>query len=75
MGLIMQALTARDFEEKAKILVMLQNTDNGENYMHEAFDPNNPADYTRPWFAWTNSLFAIFISSILPDLNMIENLK
>ena len=26
--------------------------------MHESFDPNTPDNFTRPWFAWANTLFA-----------------
>ena len=29
--------------------------------MHEAFDQDNPAHFTRPWFAWANSLFGELI--------------
>jgi meiotically up-regulated gene 157 (Mug157) protein len=29
--------------------------------MHESFDPNDPAQYSRSWFAWANSLFAEFV--------------
>jgi hypothetical protein len=25
--------------------------------MHESFDANDPAKFTRPWFAWANTLF------------------
>jgi meiotically up-regulated gene 157 (Mug157) protein len=25
--------------------------------MHEAFDQDDPSHFTRPWFAWANSLF------------------
>ena len=25
--------------------------------MHEAFDADDPSQYSRPWFAWANSLF------------------
>jgi hypothetical protein len=36
---------------------MLIDTNAGTGFMHESFDANNPGDYTRPWFAWCNSLF------------------
>ena len=36
--------------------MMLSRTHNGEYLMHESFDPNDPAQYSRPWFAWANSL-------------------
>jgi len=25
--------------------------------MHEAFDADDPSIFSRPWFAWANSLF------------------
>jgi hypothetical protein len=32
-------------------------TDAGTGFMHEAFDADDPSQYSRPWFAWANSLF------------------
>jgi meiotically up-regulated gene 157 (Mug157) protein len=29
--------------------------------MHEAFNKNNPTNYTRKWFAWANTLFGELI--------------
>jgi hypothetical protein len=29
--------------------------------MHESFNKDNPAHYTRPWFAWANTLFGELI--------------
>ena len=26
--------------------------------MHESYYPNKPEDFTRPWFAWANSMLA-----------------
>ncbi|MCL2014272.1 MAG: glycoside hydrolase family 125 protein [Oscillospiraceae bacterium] len=69
IGLIMQGLTTDDKKEKAEILSMLLKTDAGTDYMHEAFDPENPENFTRPWFAWANSLFAIYINSLLPGID------
>ncbi|HYF93244.1 MAG TPA: glycoside hydrolase family 125 protein [Symbiobacteriaceae bacterium] len=30
----------------------------GTGFMHEAFDQDDPARFTRPWFAWAHTLFA-----------------
>jgi meiotically up-regulated gene 157 (Mug157) protein len=32
--------------------------------MHEAFDQDDPAKFTRPWFAWANSLFGELIAGL-----------
>lgn len=61
IGLIMQGLTAADDVEQKRLLDMLLSTTAGTGYMHESFDPDRPNRYTRPWFAWANSLFAEFI--------------
>ena len=54
----MQALTSTDEEEIKKCLEMLCSTDAGTHLMHESFDKDDATLYTRPWFAWANSLFA-----------------
>jgi len=61
ISLIMQALTAVDSAEKDALLMMLLNTTAGTNYMHESFDPSQPDRFSRPWFAWANSLFGEFV--------------
>ena len=38
-------------------------TDKG--YMHEGFNADDATAFTRPWFAWSNSIFAEFIESAL----------
>ena len=38
-------------------LRMLHATTGGAAFMHESFDADDPTKYTRPWFAWCNSLF------------------
>jgi meiotically up-regulated gene 157 (Mug157) protein len=53
----MRALTSIDDAEIVQCLRMLAATDAGTGFMHEAFDVDNPANYSRPWFAWANSLF------------------
>ncbi len=58
ISVIMQILTSSDEAEIADCVNMLATTHAGTNYMHESFNKDDPADYTRSWFAWANSLFA-----------------
>ncbi len=32
--------------------------------MHEAFDQDNPKKFTRPWFAWANTIFGELILKV-----------
>lgn len=57
IGLTMQALTSTDRQERWPIIETLVNTTGGTGYMHESFDPDDPAQFSRQWFGWANSLF------------------
>lgn len=57
IGIAMRALTSRDDREILACLRMLISTDAGTGLMHEAFDKDDPTKFSRPWFAWANSLF------------------
>lgn len=61
IALCMQALTSTDETEIEGILERLEETDGGTGFMHEGFNPDNPQEFTRPWFAWANSLFGELI--------------
>ena len=67
IGLLMQALTSDDRAEILDMLHMLSRTHNGEYLMHESFDPNDPAQYSRPWFAWANSLCAQLLVRLMDE--------
>ncbi len=58
IALTMQALTATDRNEKEQLISTILSTDADEGFMHESFDVENPHEYTRPWFAWANSIFS-----------------
>ena len=58
IAIIMQALTSTEPAEILQCLSMLADTTAGTNFMHESFDPDCPQKYTRPWFAWANTLLA-----------------
>lgn len=59
MAVLIQALTSNDPNEIAQCLNLLKTTTAGLNFMHESFNASNANDFTRPWFAWANSLFGI----------------
>ncbi|WNQ10517.1 glycoside hydrolase family 125 protein [Paenibacillus aurantius] len=58
MALSMQGLTAATDDEMLEMIRLLEATDAGTGFMHEGFHADDPAQFTRPWFAWSNSLFA-----------------
>lgn len=58
IALSMQGLTSNDPEEIKNVLNMLASTDADTGYMHEGFNANDPTEFSREWFAWSNSIFA-----------------
>lgn len=58
MALSMQGLTAATDEEMLEMIDVLEATDGETGYMHEGFHTDDPNRFTRPWFAWSNSLFS-----------------
>lgn len=61
LALTIQGLTASDGDEERAVLRMLVDSSAGTGLMHESFNPDDPHQFTRPWFAWANSLFAQFV--------------
>lgn len=57
MSIIMRGITSNDAAEVKKCLQMLKATHAGTGFMHEAFHKDDPAKFTRKWFAWANTLF------------------
>ncbi|WP_294331651.1 glycoside hydrolase family 125 protein [uncultured Sphingomonas sp.] len=62
MSLIIRAFSHDDdVRTPRNILRMLSNSDAGTGFIHEAVDQNDPAKFTRDWFAWANGLFGELI--------------
>ncbi|MCU6453437.1 glycoside hydrolase family 125 protein, partial [Sphingomonas sp. A2-49] len=61
MSLTIRALTATDNATIRACLRMLRDTDGGTGFIHESFDRDDPAKFTRAWFAWANGLFGELI--------------
>jgi meiotically up-regulated gene 157 (Mug157) protein len=71
MSVIMRALTSHDKEEIADCIKTLRNTDGGTGFIHESYHKDDPTKFTRPWFAWVNTLFGeliLKVSQEYPDL-------
>jgi meiotically up-regulated gene 157 (Mug157) protein len=56
MSLMYRALTTSDEREIRQCLRWLRDTTAGTGFMHESFDKDDAAKFTRPWFAWANTL-------------------
>jgi meiotically up-regulated gene 157 (Mug157) protein len=61
LGLIVEGLTSTNDQEIRRCLTTLQNTQAGTGFMHEAFNKDDPAQFTRSWFAWANTIFGEFV--------------
>jgi meiotically up-regulated gene 157 (Mug157) protein len=57
MSITMRALTSTDDAEIKWCIQTLQKTHAGTGFMHESFHKDDPAKFTRSWFAWSNTLF------------------
>lgn len=71
MAITVYALTSGSDAEIMHALTMLKSASGESGFMHESFNCNDAAKFTRSWFAWANSLFAeliVHISENRPSL-------
>ena len=61
LSIIMRGLTSRDQAEITLCLSMLQKSHAGTGFMHESFHKDDAMVFSRPWFAWANTLFGEFV--------------
>lgn len=61
LGLVIEAITSDDNREIADCLKVLKTTHAGTGFMHESFNKDDPARFTRKWFAWANTMFGELI--------------
>lgn len=57
MSIIMRAFTSKDEQEIQACIQTLKETHGDTGFMHESFHKDDPKNFTRHWFAWTNTLF------------------
>lgn len=61
LGIIMRGLTSNNDEEIRYCITMLKNSNAATGFMHESFNKDDAAKFTRKWFAWANTLFGEFL--------------
>jgi meiotically up-regulated gene 157 (Mug157) protein len=67
MSITYRALTAADDSEIRQCLRWLRDTTAGTGFMHESFKKDDASSFTRPWFAWANTLFGELILKLAKD--------
>jgi meiotically up-regulated gene 157 (Mug157) protein len=76
MSIMMKAFTSQNDEEIKSCIRSLLDTDAGTGFIHESFNKNDASDFTRPWFAWQNTLFGELIIRLIDDgkLNLLNDI-
>ncbi len=64
MSQTIYALTSSSNEEVRHTLAMLKSGTAGTGFIHESYNANDAANFTRPWFAWANTLFGELIATL-----------
>ena len=67
MSILMRALTSTDDGEIRQCLRWLRDTTAGTGFMHESFERDDPKEFTRPWFAWANTLYGELILKLAKE--------
>ncbi len=61
MSITMRALTSNNDDEIRACIKSLMKTHANTGFMHESFNKDDPSNFTRKWFAWSNTLFGELI--------------
>lgn len=75
IALSIQGLTTFDKNEIKNLIETLVNSDGETGFMHEGFHKDNPKEFTRDWFAWSNSLFSDLICKNIKLFNQSYSLN
>ncbi len=68
LALMSRALTSRDRREVLEQLRFLADSAGPGGRIHESFDPNDPARFTRAEFGWANAMYAELLFRAAADL-------
>lgn len=61
LSIVARGLTSTDEKEIRSCIELLQRTHADTGFMHESFHKNDPKNFTRKWFAWSNTIFGEFL--------------
>ncbi len=77
MSIMMKAFTSQSDEEIKWCIETLMKTDADTGFMHESFNVNDHYNFTRPWFAWQNTLFGELIIKLVNEgkINLLNSIK
>ena len=64
MSQMVYALTSDSDEEIRQALETLKGSAQGFGFMHESYNKDDPKKFTRPWFAWANTLFGELVGEV-----------
>ena len=67
MSIMFRAFTSTSDAEIRQCLRWLRDTTAGKGFMHESFNKDNPAEFTRAWFAWANTLFGELLLTLADE--------
>lgn len=67
MSIMMKCFTATSDDEIRWCMRALLATDAGTGFIHESFHKDDATHYTRPWFAWQNTLFGELVCKLIQD--------
>jgi hypothetical protein len=67
MSIMFRAFTSTSDAEIRQCLRWLRDTTAGTGFMHESFHCDSAKDFTRPWFAWANTLFGELILKLAQE--------
>lgn len=72
MAIAMQGLTSTNQAEKELCVKYMTDTTGGMFVMHEAFNANNPSEYSRDYFTWPCSLYAQLVLVDILGFNLLS---
>jgi meiotically up-regulated gene 157 (Mug157) protein len=61
LSIITRGLTSTNDQEIKQCISYLKTCHAGKGFMHESFNKDDPKKFTRPWFAWANTIFGEFL--------------
>jgi uncharacterized protein len=64
MSQMVYALTSTSDREIRSAILMLKASSAGTGFMHESYFKDDSTRFTRPWFAWANTLFGELIAKV-----------